>query len=943
MKEFRSGRNTASPSVSTQNTSGEINVSSDNGNSNANGPGAGSKRSSPVPAETGELRRSKRARAAVYNELVLARKVYSDAVEENDSVTKADTSLPAGASKDDSDSNEEIDTPSQRRRRLSSKKSINPIELVNDGNEADVSDGAEPKSIKRRRAKKRNEGNKDNFENEDLEEVHDGKAKKNMDKKNRINNLGNDSDKNGALDENGKVSLDASFTEYPDGIKPRKAANKFLTLMKKAAIHNSDDDDSESDDDTVNGKNIKPLKNNDKANSQSKAQPPQQVSQKQNAVSHKSTSKSLVKDVPTPESSSVSKQTSQPASKLPSKTTSKSTSKAQRSPTVTKTKPVVDISNGNTPNVNEITPNPPKTRRKSKSLPNRNTIGTLIDKPEQKPHGTGRTKRRSMSKIERPVSPVIPTSEDESDETAANVIENESPEAKTQHGAIHSDSDEPENELSKSTRRQQRNHKRVSYIKDGVSGLPGHAVEPATIKIESSPELGALQQVQNDIQAATANPAADSAYRTDRMISAAILNRHVTALRKLTSVQIPQGHDPSSGSSSTTNKPMKHCPTVLTLHPSLGTKLVGVGNVRGTVMFLGPGEDGSAIVGSKLRLHGKVPVSNIIVHPDNPAQVVTAGWDGSICTFDLTAPKASSGSIVTVDSHSLRDKLITRIAFANSVSSGTGAHGLHYATLSGIYGHVDLRAPVSTNRPMKLQSHASRAPLLDLAVRPDHPDHVATATADGMVKLWDTRYFQQDTYFATFSVNTGSGSEDGVAEGATLLTALDWSQSGLLAGVVDSEAGEQGALVFDRTLKHAVANPDATGGVRRLRYDAAFFSPIVNTAFAPPTYLLGSGALARDDGAARIVAAYGAALLSPVARFQARPLDGIGKFALLGNSGGGSRQQNNIVLLDNRANVLQTLELEAREPADDIALVEIHPLLNWTACVTRNNKLHIWG
>lgn len=130
MKEFRSGRNTASPSVSTQNTSGEINVSSDNGNSNANGPGAGSKRSSPVPAETGELRRSKRARAAVYNELVLARKVYSDAVEENDSVTKADTSLPAGASKDDSDSNEEIDTPSQRRRRLSSKRASTPLSLL---------------------------------------------------------------------------------------------------------------------------------------------------------------------------------------------------------------------------------------------------------------------------------------------------------------------------------------------------------------------------------------------------------------------------------------------------------------------------------------------------------------------------------------------------------------------------------------------------------------------------------------------------------------------------------------------------------------------------------------------------------------------------------------------------------------------------------------------
>ncbi|KAF5096556.1 hypothetical protein D0Z00_002740 [Geotrichum galactomycetum] len=389
---------------------------------------------------------------------------------------------------------------------------------------------------------------------------------------------------------------------------------------------------------------------------------------------------------------------------------------------------------------------------------------------------------------------------------------------------------------------------------------------------------------------------------------------------------------------------MKHCPTVLTLHPSLATKLVGVGNVRGTVMFLGPGEDGSATVGSKLRLHGKVPVSNILVHPDNPAQVVTAGWDGSISTFDLTAPKASSGPIVSVDSHSLRDKLITRVAFASSAKGGAGAHALHYATLSGIYGHVDLRAPASTNQLLKLQSHGTRAPLLDLAVRPDHPDHVATATADGTVKLWDTRYFRQDTYFASFSANAGSGPEDGATEGATLLTALDWSPAGLLAGVVDSEAGEQGAFVFDRTLQHAVANPDATGGVRRLRYDAAYFSPIVNTAFAPPTCLLGSGALARDDGAARIVAAYGAALLSPVARFQARPLDGIGKFALLGNSGGSTgKQKNNIVLLDNRANVLQTLELGAREPADDIALVEIHPLLNWTACITRNNKLHIWG
>lgn len=931
MKELRSGRNAASQPVNGQSKNGENNSNSDGVNRNSVVNSSGIKRSSPVPGETSELRRSKRARAAVYNELVLARKAYSDAAEERDSVKKLSPNPNIKRLKGDSDNDEDTHTPTQRTRKWISKNNVKS--KVNNDGEGDVSSETGQKISQRKCAKNKKFEDKDDFE-----EKKEDKGKDNIDGKIEIDDSDDYDDDHDMPNHNQNSLLDKSFSRKLSNSKG--STNKFLALMKKAAVRDSDEESRESDDNTMNDEVVEPSKANSKSQLKAHTQP--RISQKHDSPSQNVVLKLSQKTSSKEKTNTASTSSSKSASKMTSKPTSKPASLSQKSHTITKTNLSADDSNSSNNNNCAKPSKPSKVQRKSKSLPDSSTFEPDTEILRQNSHASGRHKRLNQSEINNTEVPLIHNNNVDNDKRIVEGSDEKPETGETCREATNSDSDEFISVLSKSARQQRQQQKSLS-VKEDVVGFSKQVAVPATIKIERSPEIGALQQVQADLEAAA--QATDSTYGADRMFCAGVLNRPVAGLNKLASIQITQSHESFSNSSS---KSSKHCPTVIALHPSLAAKLVCVGNARGTVTFVGIGAGGSATVGSKLRLHGKLPVSNILIHPDNPAQVVTAGWDGTIATFDLAAPKTSSSSIVSVDSHSLHDKLITKVVFESIIGGDTGANSLHYATLSGIYGHVDLRAPANTNRPIKLQSHDARAPLLDLAVRPDHANHVATATADGAIKLWDTRYFHQDTYFASFSANA-DGMEDG-AGGATLLTALDWSPAGLLAGVVDSEAGEQGALVFDRTLQHVIASSDTSGYVRRLRYDAAYFSPIVNTAFAPPTYLLGSGVLARDDGAARIVAAYGSALLSPVARFQMRPLDGLCKFAVLGNStslasnvGVGMSKQNNIVLLDNRANILQTLELGVREPADDIALVEIHPLLNWTACITRNNKLHIWG
>ncbi|KAI9797900.1 MAG: hypothetical protein M1833_005100 [Piccolia ochrophora] len=120
------------------------------------------------------------------------------------------------------------------------------------------------------------------------------------------------------------------------------------------------------------------------------------------------------------------------------------------------------------------------------------------------------------------------------------------------------------------------------------------------------------------------------------------------------------------------------------------------------------------------------------IFPPNTASLLSASYDSSIRSLDLTASKATE---VYAPSTPDVDAPVSGLDIP-----ATEPHLLYFSTLDGAFGRHDTRAPSSPGNTGGTEIYAlSEKKIGGFSLHPLHPHLVATASLDRMLKIWDLR------------------------------------------------------------------------------------------------------------------------------------------------------------------------------------------------------------
>ncbi|CCH44164.1 WD repeat-containing protein [Wickerhamomyces ciferrii] len=161
--------------------------------------------------------------------------------------------------------------------------------------------------------------------------------------------------------------------------------------------------------------------------------------------------------------------------------------------------------------------------------------------------------------------------------------------------------------------------------------------------------------------------------------------------------------------------------TYITFHPSIDKKIVIGGDTAGNC-GIWDSENTENVDITSFKLHGK-SICKYEFNINEPNKVYSASYDGSIRTMDLSTMKSSQFFINDGDIG------ISDINFNNH-------NEIYYTTLEGEFGRLDLR---SGDHSQKTVLRLSDKKIGGFTISPNNPNHIATASLDRTLKIWDLR------------------------------------------------------------------------------------------------------------------------------------------------------------------------------------------------------------
>lgn len=162
--------------------------------------------------------------------------------------------------------------------------------------------------------------------------------------------------------------------------------------------------------------------------------------------------------------------------------------------------------------------------------------------------------------------------------------------------------------------------------------------------------------------------------------------------------------------------------TSIAFHPSPEKTIVFAGDKMGEVGVWDAGlPQDEGLVNFKFHTRG---VATITVDPENTARVYTGSYDGSVRMLDLQAQKSTEALVYEPDV----DAGISDFSLVNT-------NMIYYTTLTGQFGTHDLREKPSVASSIRL----SEKKIGGFSVNPLNTNHVATASLDRTLKVWDIR------------------------------------------------------------------------------------------------------------------------------------------------------------------------------------------------------------